>query len=170
MGKSLQSSKIPFSYKEIFMVRQLLVRILFVFASCSALTTFAQTQAGNLQISQPTVRTTSPGQMMSSAYLVIENKGATPDRLVAVSYSFAKEVQIHEMKMDGDKMMMRQMTALEIPGNSSVELKSGGYHLMMMGLKEPIKEGEAVKMTLQFEKAGKVEISFQTKSMAGMKH
>ncbi len=150
-------------------MRQQIVRILLVLVSCFTLTLYAQTQVGNLQISQPTVRTTTPGHMMSSAYLVIDNKGSTPDRLLSVSYSRAKEVQIHEMKMDGDKMMMRQMTALEIPANGSVELKSGGYHLMVMGLQEPIIEGAAVKMTLQFEKAGKVEISFQTKSMAGMK-
>jgi copper(I)-binding protein len=141
-----------------------------IFSICCISLTNAQTKLGNLQISKQMARATAPGQSMSSAYLLIENKGSTPDRLLTVTYSRAKEVQIHEMKMEGDKMMMRQMTALEIPANGSVELKSGGYHLMMLGLQEPIKEGDSVKMTLQFEKAGKVDISFQTKSMAGMKH
>jgi copper(I)-binding protein len=71
------------------------------------------------------------------------------------------------MKMEGDKMMMRQLTSLEIPANGSVELKPGGYHLMMMGVQEPIKEGEQVKMTLQFEKAGKVDLIFPAQSLSG---
>jgi len=129
----------------------------------------AQTKVGNLQIIKPSVRATSPGQSISSAYLTIENKGSTTDRLVAVSFARAKEVQLHEMKMDGDKMMMRQMTGIEIPANGSVELKPGGYHLMLMGLDSAIKDGEQLKMTLQFEKAGKVDVVFPSQALGGMK-
>jgi len=71
--------------------------------------------------------------------------------------------------MDGDKMMMRQMTSIEIPANGTVELKPGGYHLMLMGLDSPIKDGEQLKMTLQFEKAGKVDVVFPSQAMGGMK-
>jgi copper(I)-binding protein len=129
----------------------------------------AQIKVGNLQIIKPSVRATSPGQLISSAYLTIENKGSTTDRLVAVSFARAKEVQLHEMKMDGDKMMMRQMTGIEIPANGSVELKPGGYHLMLMGLDSAIKDGEQLKMTLQFEKAGKVDVVFPSQALGGMK-
>ena len=129
----------------------------------------AQTKVGNLQIMKPSARATAPGQSISSAYLTIENKGTTADRLVAVSFARAKEVQLHEMKMDGDKMMMRQMTGIEIPANGIVELKPGGYHLMLMGLDSPIKDGEQLKMTLQFEKAGKVDVMFPSQAMGGMK-
>jgi copper(I)-binding protein len=129
----------------------------------------AQTKVGNLQIIKPSARATAPGQSISSAYLTIENKGTTADRLVSVSFSRAKEVQLHEMKMDGDKMMMRQMTGIEIPANGTVELKPGGYHLMLMGLDSPIKDGEQLKMTLQFEKAGKVDVVFPSQAMGGMK-
>jgi len=129
----------------------------------------AQTKVGNLQIIKPSARATAPGQSISSAYLTIENKGTTADRLVSVSFSRAKEVQLHEMKMDGDKMMMRQMTGIEIPANGTVELKPGGYHLMLMGLDSPIKDGEQLKMTLQFEKAGKVDVVFPSQARGGMK-
>jgi copper(I)-binding protein len=129
----------------------------------------AQTKVGNLQIIKPMARATAPGQSISSAYLTIENKGSTADRLLAVSYARAKEVQLHEMKMDGDKMMMRQITGIEIPVNGTVELKPGGYHLMLMGLDSPIKDGEQLKMTLQFEKAGKVEVVFPSHAMGAMK-
>jgi len=138
-----------------------------ILSMCCISLTNAQTKLGNLQISKQMARATAPGQSMSSAYLLIENKGSTPDRLLTVTYSRAKEVQIHEMKMEGDKMMMRQLTSLEIPANGSVELKPGGYHLMMMGVQEPIKEGEQVKMTLQFEKAGKVDLIFPAQSLSG---
>jgi len=129
----------------------------------------AQTKVGNLQIVKPSARVTAPGQSISSAYLTIENKGTTADRLVAVNFARAKEVQLHEMKMDGDKMMMRQMTGIDIPANGTVELKPGGYHLMLMGLDSPIKDGEQLKMTLQFEKAGKVDVVFPSQAMGGMK-
>jgi len=129
----------------------------------------AQTKVGNLQIIKPSARATAPGQSISSAYLTIENKGTSADRLVAVSFARAKEVQLHEMKMDGDKMMMRQMTSVEIPANGIVELKPGGNHLMLMGLDSPIKDGEQLKMTLQFEKAGKVDVVFPSQAMGGMK-
>jgi periplasmic copper chaperone A len=130
--------------------------------------TVAQSTANMIQITNPTVRVTAPGQSISSAYLQISNQGASADRLVAVSFAKAKEVQIHEMKMDMDKMMMRQINALEIPAKGSVELKPGGYHLMLMGLDSPIKEGEQIKMTLQFEKAGKVDVVFTSQSMSSM--
>jgi copper(I)-binding protein len=129
----------------------------------------AQTKVGNLQIIKPSARATAPGQSISSAYLTIENKGTSADRLVAVSFARAKEVQLHEMKMDGDKMMMRQITSVEIPANGIVELKPGGNHLMLMGLDSPIKDGEQLKMTLQFEKAGKVDVVFPSQAMGGMK-
>lgn len=129
----------------------------------------AQTKVGNLQIVKPMVRATLPGQSMSSGYLTIENKGSTADRLIAATFSKAKEVQIHEMKMDGDKMMMRQVTGLDVPANGMLELKPGGYHLMLIGLDGAIKEGEQVKINLQFEKAGKVEVIFPSQAVSGKK-
>ena len=129
---------------------------------------FAQSNTNSIQIIKPIVRVSAPGQSMSSAYFQIQNKGTSTDKLVGVTFSRAKEVQIHEMKMDMDRMMMRQINAIEIPANGSVELKPGGYHLMLMGLDNPIKEGEQLKMTLQFEKAGKIDVTFSRESMSNM--
>ncbi len=150
----------------IFKLNQFFILILSLLVMTIA---HAQTKVGNLQIVKPSARATAPGQSISSAYLTIENKGPTTDRLVAVSFARAKEVQLHEMKMDGDKMMMRQIQGLEIPANGSVELKPGGYHLMLMGLDSAIKDGEQLKMTLQFEKAGKVDVVFPSQALGGMK-
>jgi copper(I)-binding protein len=130
---------------------------------------FAQSTS-NIQITEPMVRSTLPGQMMSSAYLTIENKGNVADRLISASFSGAKEVQIHEMKMDGDTMKMRQMNSLEIPAKGKAQLSPGGNHLMLMNLKDPIQDGQSIKMILQFEKAGKVEIEIPAKSMKMQMH
>ncbi len=123
-----------------------------------------------VQITSPQVRVTLPGQSVSSAYMTIKNPSAVADRLVSVSFSGAKEVQIHEMKMDGNTMKMRQLSGLDIPANGKVELRPGGNHLMLIDLKEPIQDGQAVKMTLQFEKAGKIEVAFPAKSMSSHMH
>ena len=129
---------------------------------------FSQSNTNSIQIIKPIVRVSAPGQSMSSSYFQIQNKGSSADKLVGVTFSRAKEVQLHEMKMDMDRMMMRQINAIEIPANGSVELKPGGYHLMIMGLDNPIKEGEQLKMTLQFEKAGKIDVTFSSESMSNM--
>lgn len=134
-----------------------------------SLVAHSQTQLGDLKIMHPSVRATAAGQMLSSAYVTIENKSKQPDRLISASSTRAKEIQIHMMRMDGDKMMMRQIPSLEIPANTVVELKSGGYHLMLMDLNNGIAEGEKVLISLQFEKAGKVDVVFPGNMRAGMK-
>jgi copper(I)-binding protein len=81
--------------------------------------------------------------------------------------------QVHEMKMEGDVMKMGELKdGLEIPAGAKVELKPGGFHIMFMGLKEGIKEGDAVKVKLVFEKAGEVEIEMpaQAPDAKGMQH
>lgn len=128
---------------------------------------FGQNQNKLIEITDQNVRASLPGQSVSSAYLTIENKSSTPDRLISVSFTGAKEVQIHEMKMDGNNMMMRQLPSLEIPAKGKAELKPGGNHLMLMSLKEPIQNGQTIKMTLQFESAGKVEVDFPVRAMSG---
>lgn len=95
---------------------------------------------------------------VAGGFLTVANAGAD-DRLVAARVDFAGRAEIHEMAMEGDVMKMRQLSdGLAIPAGATVELKPGGYHLMFMDLKQPLVEGETVKVTLQFEKAGEVEV------------
>ena len=99
-------------------------------------------------------------------FLKITNGGTTPDRLVSATSPAADIVQVHEMKMDGSVMRMREVEkGLEIPAGGSVTLAPGGYHLMMMGLKGPLKQGAKVPVKLVFEKAGPIEIEL---SVAGL--
>lgn len=92
-------------------------------------------------------------------YLTITNTGETDDRLIGVSSERSKKAEIHEMAMDHDVMIMRELpTGLAIPAGKSVKLNPGGYHLMFMDITEPFKEGQIGKVTLNFEKSGSVII------------
>lgn len=118
-------------------------------------------EAGPLVIEAPWSRATPGGAKVAGGYLRITNTGTTADRLVGGTFARSGAVQVHEMSMANGMMTMRELPGgLEIPAGKSVELSPGGYHLMFMGLKEPLKEGETVSGTLTFEKAGSVDVSF----------
>ncbi len=100
----------------------------------------------------------------------IENKGAA-DQLIAASSPVAGEMQLHTMAMDGNVMKMREVKAIDVPANGSVDLKPGGLHLMFMDIMTPLKAGEAVPVKLKFQKAGEVEIKVPVREMgAGSGH
>ena len=144
-----------------------------VFVSVFLWTQQVFSQASNtIQISDAYARATSPGQVVGAGYLTISNLANTNDRLLSASFTRVGQVQIHEMKMEGDRMMMRELNGLEIPAKGSAQLKPGGNHLMFMQLKEPFKEGEVLQVQLQFEKAGKVDIKLPIKAIghSGMGH
>jgi copper(I)-binding protein len=121
---------------------------------------------GSLEISQSWARATPPSAPTGGGFLKITNTGTSPDRLISARSPAADIVQIHEMKMDGSIMRMREVEkGLEIPAGGSVTLAPGGYHLMMMGLKGPLKQGSTVPVTLVFEKAGTVEVELTVEAM-----
>ena len=125
-----------------------------------------EVKAGDLVITQAWSRATPAGAKVAGGYLTIENKGATPDRLVSGSGGFAGKVEIHEMAMNNGVMTMRPLDkGLEIEPGKTVKLAPGGYHLMLMDLKGPLKQGEKVPLVLQFEKAGKVTLSLDVQSV-----
>lgn len=117
-------------------------------------------QLEQLLIDHPFARATVPGQTSGAAYLTIENKGNGTDRLMSASAPAAKSVEIHTMSMDGNVMRMRRVDSVEIKQGETVSMKPGaGHHLMMLGLRAPLKVGEKIPVTLTFEKAGKVDVS-----------
>lgn len=131
-------------------------------------------KVGALEISHPWTRATAPTAKAGGGYLVITNKGTTPDRLVAAQSTASQKVEIHEMKMDGNVMRMRELAGgLEIPPGGSVMLKPGGYHIMFMELKAPLAKDTKVPVTLVFEKAGKIDVDFAVQAAGSgepMKH
>ena len=122
---------------------------------------------GALKLVHPWARATPKGAAVGGGYLKITNNGSAPDRLTGGSFDVASRFEIHEMKMDGGIMKMRPLTdGLTIGPGETVELKPGGYHIMFMGLKRQLVEGERFKGALVFEKAGKIEIEFVIDKLA----
>ena len=123
-------------------------------------------KAGDLLITQAWSRQTPSGAKVAGAYLTIENKGATADRLVSGSADIAGRFEIHEMAMDGGVMKMRPLdNGIAIDPGKTVKLAPGGYHVMLMDLKGQLKQGDKVPVTLQFEKAGKVSVSLDVQGV-----
>ena len=127
----------------------------------------AQT-SNSISIEKPFSRATPGGAQVGAGYMTITNKGAAADRLMAAASPAAGQVQIHEMSMDGGIMKMRELASgLTIGAGKTVALAPGGYHLMLMGLKAPLKAGDKVPVTLTFEKAGKVDVSLDVQGIGG---
>jgi periplasmic copper chaperone A len=125
-----------------------------------------EVKAGDLVITQGWSRATPGGAKIGSGYLTIENKGSAPDRLTGVSADAAGKVEVHEMAMNNGVMTMRALDGgLTIDPGKTVKLAPGGYHLMMFDLKAPLKQGDKVPVTLQFEKAGKVNVSLDVQGI-----
>jgi copper(I)-binding protein len=121
---------------------------------------------GAIEIGQPWARATPPTAESGGGFLVITNTGTTPDRLIAVKSPAADKVEIHEMKMDGNIMRMRELEkGIEIPPGATVELKPGGFHVMFMGLKAPFTKDAKVPATLVFEKAGSIDVELLVQAM-----
>jgi copper(I)-binding protein len=119
----------------------------------------ADYHAGNLLIHDAHARATVPGQTSGAVYLNLENTGKTGDKLLAVASPAAQSAELHSMQMDGNIMRMREVGELELKPAARIAMQPGdGYHIMLLGLKQPLNPGQKIPLTLRFEKAGKVEI------------
>lgn len=120
---------------------------------------------GALTLSHPFIRATLPNQPVGGGFLVIENTGDVADRLIGATADVAGKVEVHEMEMQGDVMKMRELAeGLEIPAGETVALTPGGLHIMLMDLQAGLVEGQSIPVTLEFEQAGKVEVTFPVKA------
>jgi copper(I)-binding protein len=116
---------------------------------------------GDLVISQAWSRATPGGAKVASGYLTIENKGSAPDTLLGGKTDVAGKLGVHEMSSINGVMTMRALDGgLTLPAGQTVKLAPGGYHLMLTDLKQPLKQGDSVPMTLTFQKAGNVAVTF----------
>jgi copper(I)-binding protein len=122
----------------------------------------APVRAGPLVIETPWSRATPAGAKVAGGYLRITNTGTEPDRLTGASAEIAGKSEVHEMSNENGVMKMRELDrGIEIRPGETVELKPGGLHLMFMDLKSGFREGETVRGTLVFEKAGTVAVTFR---------
>lgn len=113
---------------------------------------------GALRIVEPYARATPPGARTAGAWMRIENRGNGNDELVGVASPAADGVELHVMRMEGNVAQMRPVNQIGIPAGTIVALVPNGYHVMLVGLHQPLAAGESFPLTLSFAKAGKIEI------------
>ena len=111
-----------------------------------------------LTVSDAWVRNPITPDQPGAGYLVIQNNGAA-DKLLSVTSDIVQTIELHESMMSGNMMQMSPVPNIEVPANGKVELKPGGFHLMLIGLTRPLKVGDKVQLTLNFEKAGKIPVT-----------
>ncbi|MFC0219298.1 hypothetical protein FHS82_001526 [Pseudochelatococcus lubricantis] len=139
------------------------------FAQSSAPAHGAQQQAEQhtgIAIEQPWSRATAKGARVGGGYLGITNTGNEDDTLLSGSTDVAERVEIHEMAVVNGVMNMRKLTdGLAVPAGQSVALKPGSYHIMLIGLKRPLREGETFDASLEFRNAGTVPVTFTVRGI-----
>ena len=116
---------------------------------------FAQATHANVDIKNAWVRSTVPGQMGTGAFMQITAKAGM--QLVGVSSPVAGVGEVHEMKMEGDIMKMRAVPALDLPAGKTIELKPGGYHVMLLDLKQPLLKDSKIPLILTLKDAKGVQ-------------
>ncbi|HET7804720.1 MAG TPA: copper chaperone PCu(A)C [Pseudolabrys sp.] len=138
-----------------------------VCATCMAGTAHAgEVMVGGLKLTAAWARATPKGATVGGGYVTITNTGNTADRLVGGTSDVSKRFEIHEMSMNNGVMKMREVTSgVEIGPGRTIRFEPSGYHIMFVGLKQPLKEGDHIKATLQFEKAGNASVDFVVESI-----
>jgi copper(I)-binding protein/uncharacterized protein YcnI len=117
----------------------------------------AASKAGEIAVEQPFARAT-PAKV-GGVFLTLKNGGGMADKLLKAASPVAESVELHTHIKDGDAMRMRAVENIPVPANGQTALEPGGYHIMLIGLKQALKEGTSFPLTLTFEKAGSVTVT-----------
>ena len=128
----------------------------------------ARAEESGIRVDQVWARATPSGAKTGVMYLSATNTGTTPDTLVSASTPVAAKAELHETKSANGVMQMRPVSALTIAPGKTVVLQPDGYHLMLTGLKQPLKEGERVPLTLVFEHAGKRQVTAEVEKIGAL--
>jgi periplasmic copper chaperone A len=139
----------------------------------------AQTSgASAIVVEHAWARATPAGAQTGAVYMTLINNGTIPDRLLDVTTPAAGSVQIHKVSEENGVSSMRELPTMDMAPGAKVIFKPGDMHAMLVGLKQPLKEGQTIPLTLNFEKAGKVNVvasvakvgAMQGGSMGSMMH
>jgi copper(I)-binding protein len=124
-----------------------------------------------INIEKPSVRAMPPGQPNTAAFMVMKNTADTPVRLVSVSTPASKKAEFHSHTKDEKGVMrMRKEPYVDIAANSSFEFKSGGHHIMLMGLNKPLKSGDIIDMKVTDSRGQSYDFSMPVKSLIKLDH
>jgi len=145
------------------------VALVFLSASTLALADTHSVKAGDLTLSDTYARASVPGQSNGAAFLTIRNAGGT-DRLLSATAGVSNVIELHTTVREGDTMRMRKVEQIDVTGGATTELKPGGLHIMLIGLKAPLKAGDSFPLTLKFEKAGEVKLDVKVRDAGGGGH
>jgi len=143
---------------------KLLVLLGFLTSMSFAVGAFAQ--GNSVEIKEAWARATPAGTHTGAAYVTLQSP--TGDRLTGASTPVAKTAEIHSMTMDNGVMKMRQVEGIDVPAGQPVTLKPGGYHIMLMGLTQPLKQGQTFPLTLTFAKAGSENVTVTVEKVGSM--
>lgn len=141
-------------------------KIALIAAALTAFLSSSPAAAHDIAVKQAWSRATPKGAKVAGGYLTIENRGIQPDRLLSASSSVAAKIEIHQMTLQDGIMTMRSLDdGLTIPPDATVTLAPGGDHIMFVGLNAPFEEGQRIPVSLNFERAGKIDASFEVGSV-----
>jgi len=127
-------------------------------ALCATPLAAHETAAGVMRIDHAWARATAGMAKVGAAYVTVINEGAEMDHLVGAATPVAAKAELHTVVMENGVMSMRPVHGVEVHPGEPVVLRPGGIHVMLMGLKHPLKEGETFPLTLTFEHGGPVEV------------
>ncbi|HQX79977.1 MAG TPA: copper chaperone PCu(A)C [Steroidobacteraceae bacterium] len=153
--KAFQTTRQPDRRRTLFAMLLLFGGLLSLRPAVAAAHSYA---VGNLQIEYPWSRVTAQGVPVGVGYLVITNRGAQADSLVAASTDVAERVEFHQTRNEGGMMKMRHMPSVALPAGAEVRFEPGGLHLMLLGLRRPLVAGETIPLLLRFAKAGELRV------------
>ena len=123
---------------------------------------------GTIAIDHPWARPTAEGTQTGAAYLFLTNKGTAPDKLVSTSSPVAGKTQIHQTTDEGGVMKMHEVAGgIELAPGATVALKPGGYHIMLIDLKQKLDEGRHIPLTLTFANAGSIDVEVDVEKKSG---
>lgn len=126
--------------------------------------------AGQLVASAPYARAVAPGQPNSAVFLQVQNKDSKAHALVKATSAVAGAVELHNHVNEGGVMKMRKVEKIDLPAGKAVDLKPGSFHIMLIGLKKPLKVGETVAVTLSFEDGTTLDINAPVKEVTAPAH
>ena len=126
--------------------------------------------ASTIVLEQPWARATPRGAKTGAVYMTLTNKGASADRLLSAATSLADKVQFHKETEENGVSHMREVQSVDLEPGARIIFKPGGMHMMIVGLKQPLREGQTFPLTLRFEKAGDMQVTVSIEKAGAMQH
>lgn len=140
---------------------------LLVLAATLAAPLHATAAGATVQVADPYVRAVPAGQDQTAAYMILRNTGKQDAALVKAESPAARAVELHTVISEGGMMKMRPVPKMEVKAGGEARLQPGGFHIMLIGMKEPLKEGASVSLTLNFDDGSKLSVTTPVRAAAG---